>query len=122
MVLTPRRLIPLLCLSALVAGCASQQAARIPGNVAPSPQTIVPVLDKGTLQQDIYIVNNSSQDIRITGITLSRCFNVRMACDHYSLNILVPSGQRRMILTVARNQPDAGFDYLYHYTWIPSAH
>lgn len=83
----------------LASACASN---RVPVYVAPSTATI----ESGTEMtlggdgQVVFVYNHSSVPIKVTGLHLLECENIKNRCDLQLLRVPVPAGQRVILTTV----------------------
>lgn len=102
----------------LLTGCGSRAPARPTGSIAPSDQTVVAEVDPGISGQAIYVTNNSSFPIRVTGLRLFDCRNVQAACTMLALSVDIDPGQRRRIALIRPQDTEQAYSYRYSFSWI----
>ena len=110
-----------LALAALLTSCGTRPAAPsavTPARtIQPSEQTLVAEVDPSLDGQSIYVSNNSSVAITVTGIRLSECVNIGSPCTLIPLRIRVPAGSRTRIFVVRPADSERSYSYRYHWTW-----
>ena len=119
------RIVGVLALAAFLNSCGTPAAA--PSAVAPardipaSEQTLVAEVDPSIDGQSIYVSNNSSVAVTVTGIRLSECVNIGSPCTLIALRIRVPAGSRIRIFVVRPADSERPYSYRYHWTWVSAA-
>jgi hypothetical protein len=89
--------------------------------VAPGPFTILShtELAHGLDGSNIYVINNSSEPIVVTEVSLSECVNVWNPCVPARINRRLEPGQQAMVLTVRYLSSGAFSDFRYGVAWQP---
>jgi len=114
------RTVVVLALAALLDSCATPAAPPAVApvrNIQPSEQTLVAEVDPSIDGQSIYVSNNSSVAITVTGIRLSECVNIGSPCTLITLRIRVPAGSRIRIFVVRPADGERPYSYRYNWTW-----
>lgn len=70
----------------------------------------------------IFVQNTSTVPIRVTGLSLYDCTNVRNRCDLIRLNVLVAARARVRVGGVEPGSPDRGTEFRYSFTWAVEQH
>ena len=110
---------PKLLLVAAIAGCASA-AQKV--YVAPTNDTVTSNTELGagsTPSHNIYVTNASTEPIIVFGTSLTDCENVRQQCESRPMNLLIPGGQRKVVLRVEPRNARERFSYRFSYSWRP---
>jgi hypothetical protein len=119
------RKLAVLTVAALLTGCgppaAAPPALTPTRNIAPSEQTLVADVDPSIDGQSIYVTNNSSVAITVTGIRQSECVNIGSPCTLIPLRIGVAAGSRIRIFVVRPADSERPYSYRYTWTWASAA-
>lgn len=103
----------------LASACASN---RVPVYVAPSTATI----ESGTEMtlggdgQVVFVYNHSSVPIKVTGLHLLECENIKNRCDLQLLRVPVPAGQRVILTTVRPDNTSRPWSFRFTFSWEPA--
>ena len=116
----PSRLLAAVALAGTV-GCAHAAAVTqigpgSPGYVAPSRLTVVGESEPAIDVQELFITNNSTVSIIVTGVQVNACVNVT-PCGLVPLRIRVDPTQRRRVLSVRPAVPAEAYSYRWTYSW-----
>lgn len=65
----------------------------------------------------VYVTNNSTVPIVVTGVHLYDCDNIRNRCEPRRIKVEVRPGQRRVIETVRPDSPARGNSFRVRFTW-----
>lgn len=66
---------------------------------------------------DLWIQNNSTVSVTITGVRLSNCTNIRQFCGTHKVNVKVPPSNRRRVFRIERDAEGRSSDFRYTYSW-----
>ena len=114
------RTIPLLLLSAALAGCASTAGAER-AFVAPTDETVLSGLEPANSGrgQHIYVQNLSTENIVVTSVFIRDCQNIKNRCESARMKLPVYAGQTRRIVTVQPDSENLAYHFRYSWTWEP---
>lgn len=105
--------------STLTIACAS---GPTPVYIAPTSQTIEARTEM-TFSGDghaLYVLNNSSVPILVTGLSLYDCENIKNRCEAQRLRVQVPPHQRVILATVRPDNTSRPSSFHWRYTWEPA--
>lgn len=90
--------------------------------LAPSNQTVRAATEMAFSGdgQTIYVTNDSSVPIMVTGLRLTDCENIKNRCETMRVRVRVDPGRRQAVLTVKPDNPNRGHSFRYTYTWEPA--
>ena len=113
---------PSLAMIGITASLASACAAnRVPVYIAPSNQTVMAETEMSFSGdgQYIYVTNQSSVPIMVTGLQLVECENIKNRCEVQHLRTQIPPHQRTNLVLVKPDNTSKPYSFRFHFSWEP---